>query len=603
MTATPVQADSLNPDDPIEIADRVWWVGRYLEGDPFQCHVYLIENGDASVLIDPGSQLTIDTTLRKIERIVPFDSIKYFVLHHQDPDIAGAMPAIDRLVTRPDAVILSHWRAIALLRHYDLQLPFECVEEHGWAIDIGGRRLEFIFTPYLHFPGAFVTFDRTSGLLFSSDIFGGFTEGWSLFAEDEGYLEAMRPFHEHYMPSRDLLFHGLAKLEAYPIRMICPQHGSIIPEPLVPVMIKELKGLECGIYTLVQTSSEVQHLSRLNAMLRAFTETLILRRDLSTIARDLIEQISDVLPVSRLCFFAQRHHGRTLLFDAATHYRGVDGVLPPPLDDALGIGREQWVERFNAPYLRMGVECACDAGDEQPFVLPLFSPDDDVVHGFAVLAFPPGAHLDPESAAALVRLSVPLSVALEREVLYRSLDRERQKFYERSIRDPLTGLYTRLYMQETVQRFLDLHDRDANAGVAVVILDLDHFKSINDNYGHHAGDQVLRTFAEVLRASTRYSDVAVRLGGEEFAVFIVGSAAPQALRVAERIRVRLAKTDLGDVLGPHRLTVSAGVAIRRQHESIDQLLERADVALYRAKNAGRNCIREAETNRGRGGCS
>ena len=71
--------DTSNPDRAIQIADRIWWVGHILPDDPFQCHVYLIENGNQSVLIDPGSKLTFKNTLSKIEEVIPFSHIRYFI--------------------------------------------------------------------------------------------------------------------------------------------------------------------------------------------------------------------------------------------------------------------------------------------------------------------------------------------------------------------------------------------------------------------------------------------------------------------------------------------------------------------------------------------
>jgi flavorubredoxin len=77
-----INHDDINSEEPIQIADRIYWVGHYLPNDPFQCHAYLIENGDQSVLFDPGSKLTFKYTLRKIEKIISFNNIKYFVCHH-----------------------------------------------------------------------------------------------------------------------------------------------------------------------------------------------------------------------------------------------------------------------------------------------------------------------------------------------------------------------------------------------------------------------------------------------------------------------------------------------------------------------------------------
>ncbi|MFO1434339.1 MAG: hypothetical protein U1F76_30375 [Candidatus Competibacteraceae bacterium] len=231
MPAMPL--DSLSEIDcirnSVEIAERVWWVGHVQANDPFQCHVYLIEQGEQLVLIDPGSRLTFTHTLRKIETIIPFAFIRYFICHHQDPDITGALPIIDEIVSRDDALLVTHWRARALIRHYALKLPFWLVDEHDWKLRLEDRVLSFILTPYAHFPGAFCSFDQRTRVLFSNDLCGGFTEKFALVAGNERYFEAMRPFHEPYMPSRDILAYAVARIEEYPIRMIAPQHGSIIP--------------------------------------------------------------------------------------------------------------------------------------------------------------------------------------------------------------------------------------------------------------------------------------------------------------------------------------------------------------------------------------
>jgi hypothetical protein len=93
---------------PIEITERVWWVGRYTPGDPFQCHAYLIERGDESVPLDPGGPMIFDHVLEKVEAVVGFDRVRWFVCHHQDPDITASLPRIDSMVTRPDAAVIVH---------------------------------------------------------------------------------------------------------------------------------------------------------------------------------------------------------------------------------------------------------------------------------------------------------------------------------------------------------------------------------------------------------------------------------------------------------------------------------------------------------------
>ncbi len=133
-------------------------------------------------------------------------------------------------------------------------------------------------------------------MLFSSDIFGGLTPEFSLVARDESYFEAMRPFHEHYMPSRDILGYALRAIERHPVRMIAPQHGSIIPEHLVGSMIDKLKTLECGLYLIARGDTDIQRLSQLNQTLRDITQTMLVYRDFRDIAGSLLDITRRVLP-------------------------------------------------------------------------------------------------------------------------------------------------------------------------------------------------------------------------------------------------------------------------------------------------------------------
>ncbi|MCW8884037.1 MAG: FprA family A-type flavoprotein, partial [Motiliproteus sp.] len=261
-------------DRAIEIADRIWWVGRYIPDDVFQCHCYLIEQGDQSVLIDPGSMMTFDHTLQKIESIIPFDQIKYFICQHQDPDIAAAMPTIDAMIDRPDACLVTHWRTHMLLKHYNLKMPFWLVDEQDWYLPLEDRALRFVLTPYAHFPGAICSYEEQTGILFSSDLFGGISDKFELVARDEGYFETMRPFHEHYMPSREVLNYAMSEVERVAPEMIAPQHGSLIPKWLIEPMIRRLKNLECGLYLLSRGETDIKHLSQLNQTLRQITETM-----------------------------------------------------------------------------------------------------------------------------------------------------------------------------------------------------------------------------------------------------------------------------------------------------------------------------------------
>lgn len=582
--------DVSDPDKAIQIGDRIWWVGHMLPGDPFQCHVYLIENGDQSVLIDPGSKLTFQNTLSKIEDIIPFDHIRYFICQHQDPDITAALPLIDEMVSREDAVIISHWRVIALLKHYGLKLQFMCVEGLGWTLDLGGRKLEFILTPYLHFAGAFCTFDYQSKTLFSSDLFGGFTEEWQLVAEDESYFEAIRPFHEHYMPSREILYHGLTKLEKYPAKMIAPQHGSIIPEKLIPFMFTQLKNIDCGLYLLTHTSTNVLKLSTLNHLLHNFMEAMVSYTDFREIAAECLLQVSQVISAINLEFYALDSNSSCLLFSSKSMFQPIEIVIPKEFSGLIGSSFKEWLDIYGN---HVAYSCSVPLGGGDPacrLTIPLLDPNTEVVQSIAVFYLSSQDEPEDEVIETLRQVSALLNIAVERELVQRSLKQERQKFYEQSIRDPLTTLYTRLYMQELVSRLLDLNDRNPKATVGLISLDIDHFKLVNDTFGHQAGDTVICEVSWIILQETRESDVQVRLGGEEFAIFIASQPLEKIKAIAERIRSAVANMSFKGAMENHQISLSAGVIVRQKGEDLNDALQRADVLLYQAKHHGRNRV-------------
>jgi len=171
----------------------------------------------------------------------------------------------------------------------------------------------------------------------------------------------------------------------------------------------------------------------------------------------------------------------------------------------------------------------------------------------------------------------------------KNLERELQRLART---DQLTGLSNRRALLELGES-LFLASRQRNSPLALLMLDLDHFKSINDRFGHLEGDRALVALAQVLRSELRASDVVGRLGGEEFAMILPDTQPEEAAQVAERIVQQLRRTVLwvreGDSAPPRALTASIGLANRSAaDEHPQQLLERADRALYQAKQAGRD---------------
>ncbi len=218
---------------------------------------------------------------------------------------------------------------------------------------------------------------------------------------------------------------------------------------------------------------------------------------------------------------------------------------------------------------------------------------------------------EPEERQRLLRgfdlgandwLVLPLD---ENELRARARNQIRRKFYQDRLRDdlgqalelaltdPLTGLYNQRYLLRHLRGLLVANpDRE----VAVLMLDVDHFKEVNDAYGHAAGDRALRAIAETLRANTRVFDSLARYGGEEFVVVMPGSGPDEAVAAAERLRGAVDALPFAPVPGRLcHLSVSIGVACSGSGgETAEILLHSADVALYAAKRAGRNRVELAD---------
>jgi diguanylate cyclase (GGDEF)-like protein len=169
--------------------------------------------------------------------------------------------------------------------------------------------------------------------------------------------------------------------------------------------------------------------------------------------------------------------------------------------------------------------------------------------------------------------------------------RLREVLRTQSIRDPLTGLFNRRYMEESLERELRRAMRNEQT-VALMMLDIDHFKRFNDTFGHQAGDTLLRTLGDFLSQRTRGQDVACRFGGEEFALILAGASSDDAVKRSRLLREELQQLSVshsGQVLG--RITFSIGIAAYPGNAaSTEELIRAADGALYRAKADGRDRI-------------
>jgi diguanylate cyclase (GGDEF)-like protein len=170
-------------------------------------------------------------------------------------------------------------------------------------------------------------------------------------------------------------------------------------------------------------------------------------------------------------------------------------------------------------------------------------------------------------------------------------ERADRETHELATTDSLTGVYNRRTFKELAEPLLS-RARRTRGPVSLLLLDLDHFKRVNDTHGHLAGDDVLEGFARLARTCLRKEDLLARYGGEEFVVLLPGAAETAALALAERIREEVANTPLRAGENEVHITVSIGLAGEsgEQLPSLEGLLGRADQALYGAKAQGRNCV-------------
>ena len=266
---------------------------------------------------------------------------------------------------------------------------------------------------------------------------------------------------------------------------------------------------------------------------------------------------------------------------AATH--DPDALLPVILESAVGatgaVGARlvsEGAERFRAGRPERG---------GPPLSVSLDTEDE---HVGSLLLYPaPGRPFSQDEGRLAHWLGAQASIALENARLHRTVEQQ-------AITDHLTGLANRRRFSETLSLEVSRAERFSGS-LALVLADLDDFKRVNDRYGHHTGDEVLRRFADLMRESVREFDLAVRHGGEEFAVLLPETDLEGGLRLAERLADGLRGAHFSAAAGAFSVTASFGVAAFPAANSAEQLVFAADQALYRAKREGKNRVVGADS--------
>ena len=236
---------------------EVYWLGITNE-TVFRCNVYLIRDGDEALLLDPGGRSFFPQVRERVAQIMPPEQVCGLIVHHQDPDVAASMP--DWLAINPAMTVFTTPRTQVLLPHYGATDYRYCdITSHPvYGLPSGGS-LRFIESPFLHFPGAFVTYDTVSRYLFSSDIWAALDRDWSLTVDSfEDHVPKMDLFHMDYMASNIAARGFVRRIESLEIDAILPQHGSILGKRDVPAALDYLRDLRCGtdlIYSTLDSAS------------------------------------------------------------------------------------------------------------------------------------------------------------------------------------------------------------------------------------------------------------------------------------------------------------------------------------------------------------
>lgn len=238
-----------NYNRPVKVADGIFWIGVYEPEANLHCNAYLLVEGEHALIIDGGSRPDFANIMMKILQAgVQPQKIAGLIYQHYDPDLCGSLSNYIDLCDNKDLKIYSKASNNMFLRYYFEKSHHAKLTDIGvsnYELDFYGRRLKFIKTPYTHAAGSFVTFDERTGTLFTSDLFGSFSQKWRLFEEfNDGCLTCneygncpnhvdycplpdLISFHQHVMPCNKSLSYSMGLLEKLPVKIIAPQHGSV----------------------------------------------------------------------------------------------------------------------------------------------------------------------------------------------------------------------------------------------------------------------------------------------------------------------------------------------------------------------------------------
>ena len=530
-----------------EIAAGIYWVGGCAQDGGLHCNPYLIVDGDEGVLIDPGSVLDFEDVYENVCSIISLEKIKYVILHHQDPDFCSAVPLFEKAGAKFE--IVTHWRTQTLVKYYGIQSNYYTINENEFKLTLAsGRTLGFVLTPYLHFPGAFTSYDYQSRILFSSDLFGAFSYEWSLYAKGD-YIEKMKTFHEHYMPANSIIRPVMELFLGMEINMIAPQHGSIIKENII-AHIKELRDLECG--TLLNP----------------------IKRDLAK-SGGYMAICSTVL--KRLGSIFNQESVRELVAD-----------LDLTLDDNLNItdynvtGDVLWNMIFERILARKGTTWLMVI---EPLTETL-AKEYDIPMPEVFSSHIKKAEEEASSLNEQNRMLKEINNRLEISI---------QESQNKLIRCDITGLYNfsffKNYLASEINSIL-IDSSGQNPGL--IIISLDNIERIEYLYGHDEVEEIQRNVVFLLESLKTGNEIFFKLQGVVFACYLPQTSKEAAQAFAEKIR----NTIVASEKFIEKITASIGLALLSEIHATAEHSENPAEGFYNvaamrariARNMGRNIV-------------
>lgn len=536
---------------PVEIADNIYWVGINIQESGLHCNPYLIISGEEAVLIDPGSPLDFSYVYDNVTSLVPLSAVKYIILQHQDPDLCASTPLFEK--AGAVVTVCTHWRTAQLVKYYGIQSPFRQINPQNSSLTFGnGRTLHFFPTPYLHFPGAITTYDPVTQTLFSSDLFGSFSHQWRLFADElmsvggrDHYMEAMKTFHEHYMPSNEVLRPIMEQFLQMDIRTIAPQHGSIIRRN-VSAYIQELKHLECGGF-LNPIKKEVAKMVGLDIIVNQ-----VMHRLFATFPTDEVMEI-----------FANTG----IVVDPTTE----------DITDYPGTSQELWQTIFRLISAHKGWSWLTAI---EPLTVKLvreYGIDMPDVFDSTLLVLQKESHVISEENRALKEVNERLEHGLSQA-------------NDALVKCPITGLYNESMLMQYLPTEIEAV-QSAGANSALLVMSIDDMAYLNTKYGRHGGNEILRSTAYTLSGLIKSTHSMFKIGGSAFVYYMANTDRKTAKKTAESVRTAIAASTL--TVEP--VTVSIGISFVDElpsdtRDKVNHLLHTGQTRMMTARRNGQNQV-------------